>query len=241
MATLHLIRHGQASFGHDNYDKLSPTGWQQGRVLGQSLQGLLTPDYLFTGSLQRHKETAAAMAEGFDGPLPALITEPGLNEFDHQQVIERYRPAWADRGVMAAELVSHDHPRKAFQYAFSEAVIRWTSGQHDADYAESWPDFQNRVWAGIERMITQAQSAQHAKTSAEKGAKHLLAVTSGGAIMVVMQRLLSLDDHAALKLNEVIANAGITRLVYSGERRSLAVFNNYSHLERVSPDLVTFR
>jgi len=28
MATIYVIRHGQASFGADDYDKLSPLGWR---------------------------------------------------------------------------------------------------------------------------------------------------------------------------------------------------------------------
>ncbi|HBF92256.1 MAG TPA: phosphoglycerate kinase, partial [Marinobacter adhaerens] len=42
-------------------------------------------------------------------------------------------------------------------------------------------------------------------------------------------------------LNEVIANTSVSRVLYSGPRRSLAVFNNYSHLEADDPALVTFR
>jgi hypothetical protein len=56
-----------------------------------------------------------------------------------------------------------------------------------------------------------------------------------------MQSLLGLSDSKALALNEVIANTSVTRVLYSGNRRSLAVFNNYSHLEVEGPELVTFR
>ncbi|MEC8667907.1 MAG: histidine phosphatase family protein, partial [Pseudomonadota bacterium] len=34
MPTLYLIRHGQASFGADDYDVLSPIGHEQARALG---------------------------------------------------------------------------------------------------------------------------------------------------------------------------------------------------------------
>ena len=37
MGQLLLVRHGQASFGADDYDVLSPTGWEQGRRLGAHL------------------------------------------------------------------------------------------------------------------------------------------------------------------------------------------------------------
>ena len=37
MATIYLIRHGQASFGKANYDELSDLGQQQATRLGQAL------------------------------------------------------------------------------------------------------------------------------------------------------------------------------------------------------------
>jgi len=38
MGTLYLVRHGQASFGADNYDVLSPLGHRQAERLGQYLK-----------------------------------------------------------------------------------------------------------------------------------------------------------------------------------------------------------
>lgn len=58
---------------------------------------------------------------------------------------------------------------------------------------------------------------------------------------MIVQSLLDISDRKALGLNEVIANTSVTRVLYSGSRRSLAVFNNYSHLEAEDPELVTFR
>ena len=59
MGAVYLVRHGQASFGKADYDALSETGFEQARVLGESLRARLPrPDALFTGSLRRHRETA---------------------------------------------------------------------------------------------------------------------------------------------------------------------------------------
>ena len=38
MGTLYLVRHGQASFGADDYDQLSPLGHQQAVRLGEYLR-----------------------------------------------------------------------------------------------------------------------------------------------------------------------------------------------------------
>ncbi|MBS3803059.1 MAG: histidine phosphatase family protein [Oleiphilaceae bacterium] len=229
MATLYLIRHGQASFGKANYDELSEKGWQQGRVLGRWLSGKVEPGAVFGGNLQRHRETVEALAAGFTGTLPAMQAVMGLDEFDHNAVIQGYRPEWADRSVMTRELAAASQPLRAFQDAFVSAVERWASGEYDEDYRETWPAFRQRVANALEHILVFADGAD------------VLVMTSGGPIAVVLQSLLGLTDRRALGLNEVIANASVTRVLYSGSRRSLSVFNNYSHLEAEDPDLVTFR
>ena len=227
MATIYLIRHGQASFGKENYDQLSPRGWEQGRVLGRWLAGKVTPNAVFGGNMERHRETVEAIATGYGSALPDMQVAPGFNEFDHTTVVARYRPEWSDRAVMARDLKAFPKPAKAFQEAFVHAVRRWASGEFD--HEESWPDFKARVLAAFEEMIEYADGCD------------VLVATSGGPISVIAQYLLGLDDARALALNEVIANTSVSRVLYSGPRRSLAVFNNYSHLEADDPALVTFR
>ena len=51
MGTLYLVRHGQASFGADNYDQLSALGWRQSRRLGEHfLQQGRQFDVILTGT-----------------------------------------------------------------------------------------------------------------------------------------------------------------------------------------------
>lgn len=228
MATIYLIRHGQASFGKENYDQLSERGWEQGRVLGRWLQGKISPGAVFGGNLERHRETVEAMASGF-GALPDMQAIEGFNEFDHSAVVERFRPAWADRNVMARDLAAFPKPAKAFQEAFVAAVQRWAGGEYDGEYRESWPAFKARVIGAMDQLLAYADGTD------------VLVATSGGPIAVMVQSLLGLSDQKALALNEVIANTSVTRVLYSGPRRNLAVFNNYSHLEAEDPALVTFR
>ena len=230
MATMHLIRHGQASFGADDYDRLSELGWQQGRVLGRWYARHTRPDLIIGGGLRRHRETIEALNEGFGGALPEAQVNEGFNEFDHLAVIRAYRPEWAERQAMARDLANEPNPRKAFQKAFGEAIARWAGGQHDSDYPEPWPEFKARVRRGLDEAVD---------ASAE--AREVLVVTSGGPISVIAQQLLGLDDRRAMKLNEVLANASVTRMLYSGDRRSLAVFNSFAHLEGEDPALVTYR
>ena len=229
MATIHLIRHGQASFGDDNYDQLSPTGWEQARVLGQWLAGRAHPDVVIGGDMQRHRETVEAIASGYRSDFPDMQVATGFNEFDHSAVVHRFRPEWADRERMQADLRAAEKPAKYFQQTFMQAVERWASGDHDREYPETWPQFKARVNQALDDLIEWANGGE------------VFVSTSGGPIAIIVQSLLGISDRKALGLNEVIANTSVTRVLYSGRRRSLAVFNNYSHLEAEGQDLVTFR
>ena len=229
MATIYLVRHGQASFGKENYDQLSPRGWEQGRILGRWLAGKVEPGVVFGGNLQRHRETVEAITTGYGVSLPDMQVLEGLNEFDHLEVVERLRPEWADKQVMARDLASFPKPARAFQQAFEKAVTRWVSGEFDQEYSETWNGFRQRVGHALDQLIELADGAD------------VIVSTSGGPIAVIAQRLLELSDRKALEMNNVIANTSVSRILYSGPRRSLAVFNNYSHLEAEDPALVTFR
>ena len=59
MGRLHLIRHGQASFGAENYDSLSDLGRQQAKILGKSLaRHDRVFNEMYQGTLQRQTKTA---------------------------------------------------------------------------------------------------------------------------------------------------------------------------------------
>ena len=65
VGVLLLVRHGQASFGTADYDVLSETGWEQGRLLGDWLRARgVTPTAVVRGGMRRHRETAEAAGVG---------------------------------------------------------------------------------------------------------------------------------------------------------------------------------
>ena len=58
MANLLIIRHGQASFGADNYDQLSPLGQLQADLTGKFLYQIGTRfSSAYSGDLSRQLET----------------------------------------------------------------------------------------------------------------------------------------------------------------------------------------
>lgn len=86
MGQIYMIRHGQASFGSDNYVELSALGTEQGRLLGEWFANNRRKfDRIVVGSMQRHWQTAISCMAVLPGFAP-METEwqirPGVNEYD---------------------------------------------------------------------------------------------------------------------------------------------------------------
>jgi len=232
VARLLLIRHGQASFGADDYDALSPVGHEQARVLGRSFGARgITPGLVVRGTMRRHEETAVGLMDGLGVVLP-VVTDPDWNEFDFQQVVEIHRPEFRDRVAMMAELGRTADPARAFQEIFEAATARWAGGSHDGEYAESFVAFRERVARAL--ATTTARLREH---------RDVMVVSSGGPIAMAATLLTAgpaADVTVWAALNRVTVNTGVTKLISGRRGPSLSTFNEHPHLE-AEPRLLTYR
>jgi broad specificity phosphatase PhoE len=223
MGVVLLVRHGQASFGAEDYDVLSETGVEQTRMLGRALaaQGL-RPARVVHGAMTRQRDSATAMVDAA-GWSVTPETDQGWNEFDHLAVVAR--GVGDDAGPALDNL-----GRRGFQRLVEDATARWSGGAHDEEYAESWPAFLRRVTDGLDR------------TFAQDGVS--VVVSSGGPIAAVCAGLVdpSAGPEQVPRLwnafNTVTVNASITRVLEGSAGRRLLSFNEHSHLPR---ELVTYR
>lgn len=231
MARVILVRHGQASFGAADYDRLSATGVAQAEHLGRVLAGRGEAiDMLWSGAMLRHLQTADGLLRGGGYALP-LRSVAGFDEFDHRQVIERYQPRYAEYSAMQADLATAPDPLRAFAQMFRAALGRWTGGTCDADYDESWPAFKARCGAALAAVLAQGEAGQ----------THLV-VTSGGVISALVQPLLGLDDGGAMRINWTLANAGLSCIQRSGRGTpTLLSLNEHSHFRGDHQHLLTWR
>lgn len=228
MASIYLVRHGQASFGAENYDQLSTLGARQCRLLGEWWRARgQESGTLLCGPMVRHRQSFENFAAGYGRELTARDV-PGLAEFDHENVIEVHRPEFADKAALVKFLADHPRPRQAFHEFFTHAVTRWHSGGVDHEYNEPWPHFRDRVVAAFRALLQEGGD--------------ILVFTSGGAISVILQDVLGLDNHRTFALNGIIANSSVTRLLYRADEVSLHSFNATAHLD-VHDDagLITYR
>jgi broad specificity phosphatase PhoE len=225
MGQIYLVRHGQASFGAADYDKLSAVGVEQARRLGAWFAGCnLRFGQAVTGSLRRHRETAEACLAALPDPLrPAaeLRADPGFDEYDADELMVRSRPEFGDPEAAAAALAREPNPRRAFQTIFATAMARWMSGAHDGEYRESWTAFRERCTASLRRVVESAGASQT-----------VVVFTSGGPIAAICQELLGFPDDRAAELNFSLVNSAVTKLLYQPGRVSLSYLNNFAHLEQ---------
>lgn len=232
MPSIYLVRHGQASFGAENYDNLSELGHEQAKVLGTNLlKREIEIGKTLSGEMLRHKQTAEGCASGLNTSFDLTI-DAGFNEFDHEQVIAIIEPDFKNKTKMAERLSkSGSSPRSVFEDIFQRAMTRWLSGEHDSDYTESWIEFQNRVVNSFKNAIDQ-----------HKNANNIFVFTSGGPIAVICQHLLNIPNSDVMKLNASIVNASVTKIRFNEDNASLVYFNNFTHFEsKATKHLMSFR
>ncbi len=233
MTHIYLIRHGQASFGAQNYDRLSDIGKSQARQVGCYFKQLSQNfDRIVHGDMQRQKVTAELMAEsmGFTGQL---VVNSALNEFASERVVHHYRPKFLENNETFNQQLSEQAPWGAdsrhFEVIFKALMRLW---QDDLDCPfESWSQFRHRVMGAFKQQALIG-----------KQAKKLALVTSGGFISVVIQALLELKNTSQIDVNLAINNASVTELILptDGSKMSLLSFNNVSPLLLATdPALIT--
>lgn len=231
MTTIYLIRHGQASFGHENYDQLSPRGEQQAQVLGQYLQQLLKePPYVMAGAMLRHQQTAKlALAESF--PSAQIHTDAAWNEFDHQQVFAQYTSTVADPSLIQQAVQQPEHNAAYLKQIFHAAIARWTGGEYHHEYEESWPVFQQRIEQALQALCYDL---------ARDNPRYALIFTSGGVISNIVGQLLELSLKKTFELNWAISNASISTLRLSNQEAKLLSLNEHHFLKAKNTELLTW-
>ena len=231
MSSLLLIRHGQASFGADDYDVLSTRGIEQSRALGRHLaaQGERI-DAVYAGPRRRHADTARHLREaaGEAGTrLPEPIEVAELDEFPAIEMLRLWLPKMAAGDPeLAAALAGGDAGRAAV-VAFDKVTKAWANGSLDVGELESFAAFSARVGRGLAAIM-----------QAEGRGRQVLVVTSGGPISIAVRGCLELGEEPTLRAALALANASTTAIKWRGSETTLFGYNHVHYLPR---ELLTFR
>ena len=142
MPVVLLVRHGQASFGADDYDVLSETGLRQSEVVGGELtrRGLRSP-VVVSGGLRRQQDTARTALPG-----RALRVDRRWDEYDHLGLLERYPsdgPA--------------DGSSRSMQVRLDAALTSWVD-----DPDGGWDDFSGGAGQALHDLLADLGSGRDA-------------------------------------------------------------------------------
>jgi broad specificity phosphatase PhoE len=214
MATLYLVRHGQASFAAENYDRLSELGRRQSAWLGEYFaeRGIVFTRAV-CGTLERQRETARAIIETMGSTL-AAAEHPGWNEYSGEALYKAYLgDEWAHARAKGDV--------RAVYRTIKAALADWSQDKLQGDLPETWSEFGGRIAAAMKSACSGLP--EHA---------HVLAATSGGAIGRGVADLLQAPAQTAIELNLQFRNSGFCEIFFSPRSMRLISFNSVPHLER---------
>jgi broad specificity phosphatase PhoE len=212
MGTLYLVRHGQASFGAEDYDQLSALGHQQSVRLGEyfRFKGLQF-EAVLTGSLRRHQQTYAGICEGAGLNQPALEW-PGLNEYDSAAVIGAIHPHKLEKPT-SPEMYRH-HFR-----LLRDGLTQWMNGVVSPKGMPSYTEFQHGVTSALDHVRKHHEG-------------NVLIVSSGGPISTAVGHILGTTPETTIELNLRIRNSSLTEFTFNPKRHMLVTYNTLPHLDQ---------
>jgi broad specificity phosphatase PhoE len=212
MGTLYLVRHGQASFGADDYDHLSDLGRKQSVRLGEYFaERGIHFDALIAGTLRRHKQTLEGILQGMNRAGEHLSWER-LNEYDSEAVIATVHPEKLQKPT-SPEMYRH-HFR-----LLRDGLGRWMAGSAQPLGMPSYPEFQ----AGVAGALDHVRANHYGQT--------VLIVSSGGPISTAVGHVLATPPEITIDLNMRIRNTAVTEFAFTPKRHMLVGFNAISHLD----------
>jgi broad specificity phosphatase PhoE len=220
MGTIYVVRHGQAAFGTDNYDRLTDTGFTQSRLLGAyfALRNIRF-DAVLTGTLQRQTETAQGIFESRPDLGRDALQEcfPGLDEYKPEAIITALTgefPAPAAAAARRDPVVVREHFR-----LLREALLAWAEDRTQPAGMANFKAFQEGAVAAL----------IEARQRFPDG--NVLVVSSGGPIAAMVAAAMQAPPATAVELNLRIRNSSLTEFAATPRRHHLVSFNGLPHLD----------
>jgi broad specificity phosphatase PhoE len=220
MGVIYVVRHGQAAFGTDHYDRLTETGFTQSRLLGAyfALRSIRF-DAVFTGTLQRQTETAQGIFEAHPdlGQNAHQERLPGLDEYKPEAILTALTgefPAPAAAAAQRDPVVVRDHFR-----LLRQALLAWAE---DRTQPEGMADFKAFQEGAVAALVEARQRFPDG---------NVLVVSSGGPIAAMVAAAMQAPPATAVELNLRIRNSSLTEFASTPRRHHLVSFNGLPHLD----------
>lgn len=231
MASIYLIRHGQASFASDNYDELSPLGIEQSGYLGKFFsQRNIHFDRVYSGSLVRQQDTAKHMLKHC-ASQPNIIVNSAFNEIQAEEIVRHQIPKLVEKQPELLEKFIHikEYAEQLKPY-FDQMLHEWAVQQLDIQGVTPWSQVSSRVQKAFDQI-----------THTIKPQETIAIVTSCGPITALLQHLALIPLAKSFEMAWHIVNTSVSE-VQIKQQALLVNFNNATHLELLNkPELITYR
>ena len=204
------MRHGQASFGADDYDQLSQLGQRQCERLGHFFTNRgVKFDAAYTGTLKRHVQTLAGICRGGKFEIEAQSLA-GLNEYDSQAVVAAVHP----------EPLAPPTTPELYRHHFRllrQGLSAWMLGKTQPPNMPNWRDFRQ----GVVDVLDQIR---------QNDAQSVLLISSGGPIACAVGHVLATPVDATVELNMRLRNSSVTEFSFTANHHALQTYNTLPHL-----------
>ncbi len=234
MSVLAFVRHGQASAGSDDYDRLSPLGERQARLLGEHwARWGATFERAYVGPRRRHRQTAQIVADVYARcglPWPETSELPALDEYPAFDLVRLSLPELVECDPVIQKSVPPDYAANGalvfdgLSRVFKRVTELWVRGELVVPGLENWLEFRERVERALPSML-------------DGEAARVVAFSSGGPMACLLGGALGLSDERTLDLIWRVRNGAYSEFLLDGDRLSLTSFNATPHL--AAPDLLT--
>lgn len=216
-----LVRHGQASLGTEDYDRLSECGHRQAlRIADDLTGGARSGAALWSGTLLRHRQTMAPIVGV--GENDVRCTDD-LNEFSTQGLV-RAALGHADRLGLAvppreqlADPVTHLEVLLAW---FPAVMAAWQEDHLQDPVVGSWSAFRQRVLRPIDEWAASLRCG-----------RSVIVVSSAGVIATLVAALAGRDLAWQRRLAVSLYNASISELALVEGAWRIERCNCTRHLE----------
>ncbi|TGL51708.1 histidine phosphatase family protein [Leptospira kemamanensis] len=235
MSYLYLVRHGQADRLGKNYDQLTELGWNQAKLLGDYFKSQrIEFDSVYTGSLNRQKQTAEAIIKSFTNDrfcIPDPVEDSAWDEFDSRMwlgiaakirntnehfanLYESYKHAWEE---------GKEETRRYFQELIQLVLADWVNGVWDPVEPYTFTEYVEKVSLGPKHIPNDVKST--------------LVVSSSTPIAIMMGLSCKMNPKEFPIFMKSILNSSLSVFRRENNHWEPVCWNATPHLQ--DPDLIT--
>jgi len=226
-----FVRHGQASFGKENYDQLSELGVEQSKKLGEYfLKEEIRFDYCITGTMLRHRQTMENSISKLTGANTQFLETPILNEFSEslwRKIAQELSSENQDFAILTQKVLQSKSHRNRLFFKLAEWILtEWKKGRTPVG-EESYSEFRKRVLSFPDFL-----------ESVNNKGKTGIVFSSGTPISILLSHYSQIPLEIELNWLPYLWNTSLSSLHIRGERTFFSSINNVPHLNKKERTLV---